>query len=168
MSKAGAVRCGAWIDNSHSPVIGAKRLCVLAAGHYVQEDEGAGAQSWHTDCPDVVGDEYPPGDHYQHQHGGTDHPCMVWGDQADGAHPSDVVISEPEDDESTSFMESVMRSASDGPVKETGRTLGTSVIGGYRADIKIGDTSMSVYGPAKFVANVVRTFADAFEEEAER
>jgi hypothetical protein len=53
-------------------------------------------------------------------------------------------------------------------VKEPGRTLGTDIIGGYRADITIGDTGMSVYGPAKFVARVITAFADAFEEEAER
>lgn len=57
---------------------------------------------------------------------------------------------------------------SDPTVKQSGRTLGTNIVGGYRADVKIGDASMSTYGPAKFVANMLRTFADAFEEEAER
>lgn len=63
-------------------------------------------------------------------------------------------------DEAASVIEDV--------VKESGRTLGESIVGGYRADVKIGDTGLSVYGPARFVSNVIHAFADAFVEEAER
>lgn len=160
MSKPdGRLRCGAWVQ---SPA--ADRTCVLAAGHYTGPKQGtasgmhpaADGESWHTDCPAVAGMAMPL--HQEHDH---EHPrmpygsCLVWADTADGAHPSDVTPVLPDDQP-------------DLTVKESGRTLGTSITGGYRADVKIGDTGLSVYGPARFVANIIRTFADAFEEEAER
>lgn len=202
MVDLGILGCTAWIEGA---VSGQRRKCTLTAGHYIGPRTGTAPgmhparndESWHTDCPAVAGGERPA------NKTGHDHPgeCLVWADQADGAHPADEAPAVPAypDTEAAQLAQCGAPSCSNtwphrhgdtcGPhcpcrvhpseaadtmadairaVKEPGRTLGTDIIGGYRADVKIGDTGMSVYGPAKFVANIIRTFADAFEEETER
>lgn len=198
MVHLGPLNCGAWIDVSTAD--GRRRVCTLAAGHYIgpRPDTAPGMhparndESWHTDCPYTAGMDVP--DPHACQHKNHERACMVWADHADGAHPSDVVLTEPATARCTANMcnnrdphqhgdacgswcpcrahpsESVYEAASviKDAVKESGRTLGTEVIGGYRADVKIADTSVSVYGSARFVARVITAAADAFEEEAER
>lgn len=131
--------CTAGLEAKNDAV--AARKCVMAHGHYL--DDGPGGRSWHTDCEGARGKDHPPDDHYEHNH---DHyACVVWADHADGAFYQD-------------------RPAV--PAEQGTRSL--TDLGEYRADVVIGDTKASVYGPAKFVAFVVRAVADAFEEEAER
>lgn len=189
------VPCGAWIDVPTAN--GRTRHCTMTAGHYIGprlgEQPGMYAarndESWHTDCPGRAGHNGPTMQGIPCDDGR--HTCMVWADSADGAHPSetcgrcghtaglhqgsngcqacrcDLSRVEATDpgwvhpvDEAASVVEDA--------VKESGRTLGTEITGGYRADVKIGDTGLSVYGPARFVSNVIHAFADAFVEEAER
>lgn len=146
--------CGAWVLNDNSPVSGARRVCVLAAGHYDGPPVGThlgqwaikDGESWHTDCPNVPGLMAPLRDHTMDHPGAR--PCAVWSDIADGAHPSDVT--EPL------------------PASAEPNALTPDPLPQYHAQVKIGDTGMSVHGPAKFVATVIRAFADGFEDEAER
>lgn len=161
--------CGAWIQVP--TVASVRRTCVLAPGHYVGPAAGTqpgmhaarNDESWHTDCPDVAGLPRP------RDAAGLDHnherACLVWADSADGAHPSRYdPVTETQPVTPDAVAEEVIKDS----VNQSGRTLGTDIIGGYRADVKVGDASMSVYGPAKFVAYMIREFAMAFEEEAER
>ncbi len=151
----GGVACGVWIMDGSSPVEDARKTCVLAAGHYLVEDIGGGpggAESWHSDCPYVAGQEHPEPD--QHRH---DHTCFTWADYANGAHPSDVVLSDPVDEDEVPVPVAV---------GESGRTL--TDLGDYTAQVRIGGASVVTTGPARMVSAVIRAFADAFEEEAER
>lgn len=145
MTKLEGPACGATIDSKYPE---GRRTCVLAVGHYVEADQGAGAKSWHTDCPNVPGLMYPLEGH-DHRHLGGMQPetCVTWSDAAEGATPSGAVRPEEE-------------------TKETGRSV--MDLGRYEANMSIGGATMRAVGPAKFVANLVRGFADAFEEEAER
>lgn len=137
--------CEAWIVDRG---VGPRRECVLAAGHYNEKDEGAGAKSWHTDCPNVPGLTYPLENHDHRHINRSPDSCLTWADWAEGAHPD------------TANMPPAT------PANETGRDL--TGLGDYRAQVQIGDTGMTVRGTAKIVSMVIRAFADAFEEEAER
>lgn len=139
--------CRAWIYNDASPVRDARRECVLLSGHYVAEDEGAGAKSWHTDCPDAIATAYPVEDRQHHDHGSS---CSVWSDWASGAHPDTRIAPGSR--------------GSQAPASP----LTVDVISAYTANVQLGTTGLTVHGPARFVATVVRAFADAFEEESER
>lgn len=139
--------CQAVIENTTSD---GHRKCVLANGHYLES--GPGGSSWHTDCPDAVGKDRPPRDNFEHSH--SEHfSCLVWADHAEGAMYAD----QPARDASDAVEEAINRPS---------RTL--TDLGGYRADLVIGDMTMSVYGPGRFVAWMIKEAASAFEEEAER
>lgn len=151
MSKV--IQCDAAITSGNGGM-GSRRKCVLVTGHYVEADEGAGAMSWHTDCPEAVGHAYPPEDDSDHKHGVS---CLTWSDQAHGAHYADQPARPSDTIKETNIA---------AEINKPGRTL--TDLGGYRADLTIGDLSLSVYGPAAFVARIVSEAAGAFEEEAER
>ncbi len=68
-----------------------------------------------------------------------------WADYAEGACPSGVTVTELDPN-----------------------ALTADVLPGYRAQVSAADLDLAVSGPAKFVAGLIRAFADAFEEEAER
>lgn len=145
MSKVNqAPNCGAWVPDDFSPVKDARLTCVLAAGHYVEADEGAGAKSWHTDCPNVPGMMYPLEDHDHRHLGNAPFTCTYWSDERDGAHPSDVAE----------------------PVAVPLFT--PAITGDYEAHVVIGGASLRARGPHRVISNLIRAFADAFEEEVER
>jgi hypothetical protein len=144
--------CRAWVYNE--AVSGEKRRkCVLLSGHYVEGAVGSvddPRRSWHTDCPNMTAKQNPDTDQqHTHKHAGVS--CSVWSDWAAGAHADrdDRVIS-PEDPEAPATP------------------LTDDVIPAYTANVQLGTTGLTVHGPARFVATVVRAFADAFEEESER
>lgn len=169
MSKIDQVlNCGAWIEVSTAE--GRRRTCVLRAGHYVAK--GAGVVSWHTDCPDVMGEDRPMLDAETHLVHGEHRNCTVWADWADGAHPSDVTLPEPEEnvryDEVPSLMENVIRAASDGPV------MAPVELPTYQANVSFDTASgervvsATLYGPAEFLATAVSVIAEEFQKEVEK
>lgn len=148
--------CRAYVEGSNTVGLGAvgRRKCVLLSGHYVAEDEGAGAQSWHTDCPEAIGKQYPTDERHQHEHGGS---CSIWADRAKGAHPDTRIAPGSRGSETPALSDTIKAVQS-----------AANVIPTYTANVQLGTTGLTVHGPARFVATVVRAFADAFEEESER
>lgn len=150
--------CAAWIDNTD----GGRRGCVLKTGHYNGPSPDADPpfgltddESWHTNCPDVSGQDRP-----LNRHGDSDHfPCGIWSDAASGAHPDDRISTNSEP----------AAPSPEGPMLISGDTLPQ-----YRAAVNFQDpegrviVSATLFGPAGFLADAVAAISDSFKEEAER
>ena len=153
------IACDAWIQVSTAE--GRIRRCVLADGHYVEE---VGDQSWHTDCPNVAGQNRPLTGQDQDHPG---RPCRVWADWADGAGrgpdsttPPATRETEPDPDALPDFTVP--------PLNEAAPLADLATPEEYSAALVIGISELHVRGSHRVVANLVRAFADAFEEEVER
>lgn len=182
--KVNGLVCGAWLSTPAGDL-----SCVLAAGHYTGPRPGAAVgESRHTNCLGALGAESRDmAVTSSHDHSR----CTVWIDSADGAHPSDVTVTtcvrcphppalhrgpdgcrvcdcELAESESTDEgWAQPVTPAGTGETNRSGRTL-AGVIQDYEATTRIGGAHVRVKGPARLVAYVIRSFADAFEEESER
>lgn|SRR5688500_2313441 len=157
----GRIGCGAWLEVSTAE--GRRRTCVLRAGHYLEA--GPGDLSWHTNCPDAEEKDHPLNDHGFLS--GDHEDCTVWSDNAKGARPSDVTVSKPDEPEMT-FMESVIRAASDEPVLEPVElpTYTAEII--FRTSDGDRVVSATLYGPAEFLATATAVIGEEFQKEVER
>jgi hypothetical protein len=162
MVNLGPLSCGAWLEVSTAE--GRRRTCVLAAGHY-RETEGPAVgenPSWHTDCLGAERASEPlEGRHGLNREVRCDgRACSVWADWADGAHPSEAPV--------MSFMESVIRAASDGPVMPPVEL--PAYVANVSFDTADGErvVSATLYGPAEFLATAVGSITEAFRDEVEK
>ena len=158
----GKIGCGAWLEVPTAE--GRSRVCVLKAGHYLED--GPGGRSWHTDCPDAAGEDHPVNDHgfLSGDHGS----CVVWADRDKGAHPSDVTLPEPPDEPEMTFMESVIRAASDEPVMTPVELPTYTVEIIFRTSDGDRVVSATLYGPAEFLSTATAVIAEEFQKEVER
>lgn len=145
--------CGAWLEVPTAQ--GRRKDCTLRAGHYLED--GPGGKSWHTNCPERRGMETPeiPRTEASVAHAEAHRHCTIWADWANGAHKA-----------SESPVTGSMGEITSDEV--TSETVGTAIFGVVRADVQVGDTTMSVSGTARFVGRMISEFGEGLIEEAER